>query len=279
MTGALRSLRPFGVARPYGAATAAMVLGIALACTGLAGCAGGGAAATNTQPSNNTDAANINVTLGLDYMRQGNLQLAQTKLERALSEDSHNADVYVALALLDERLGQAKDADRDYHRALGLSHRSALVLNDYAVYLCSHGRSAEGVRYADEAAANPLYQTPWAAYTNAGICMHNLHRDTEAMQRFTRALQSNPAFADAVFEAASLEFAQQRYLQARLRVDAFLIKNPSTPQLLLLAWQIAGAQGDSDGQQRYKQRLNQEFPDSGQARALQIAAQRSTPVD
>ncbi|HTW74449.1 MAG TPA: type IV pilus biogenesis/stability protein PilW [Steroidobacteraceae bacterium] len=279
MTGALNSLRPHAMARPHGSATAALGFCAALVCAALSGCAGGGVAAVDTQPSNNTDAANINVQLGLDYMKEGDLQLAQTKLDRALREDSHNANVYLAMALLDARLGKAKDADRDYHRALALSHRSALMLNDYAVYLCSHGRSAEGVRYADEAAANPLYQTPWAAYANAGICLQNLHRDAEALQRFTRALQSNPTFADAVFGAASVEFAQQRYLQARLRVDGFLIKNPPTPQLLLLAWRIAGAQGDTDGQQRYRQRLNQEFPDSGQARALQIAAERSAPVD
>lgn len=274
MTGALTGRRATAVAT-----AAAAMLGVALACTGLAGCAGSGVAAADTQPSTNTDAANINVQLGQDYLRQGDLQLAQTKLQRALREDPHNANVYNALALLDERLGQSKDADRDYHRALTLSHGSAPMLNNYAVYLCSHGRAAEGVRYADEAAANPLYQTPWAAYTNAGICLHNVHRDTEAMERFTRALQSNPAFSDAVFEAASLEFAQQQYVQAHLRIDAFLLNNQPTPELLLLAWRIAGAQDDAAGQQRYRQRLGQEFPSSEQARALQISAGRSAPVD
>src|SRR6185437_6633843 len=139
---------------------------------------------------------------------------------------------------------------------------------DYAVFLCSHGRAAEGVRYADEAAANRLYPTPWAAETNAGICLHNLHRDSEALQRFNRALQSNPSFADAVYETATLEFSQQRYVQARLRIDAFLMSNQSTPDLLLLGWRIAGAQNDAAGQQRYKARLDHDFPRSAQARAL-----------
>ncbi len=255
----------------------AALAGAALAGVTLAGCASGGV--PDARPSTNADAANINMQLGLDYLRQGNLQLANDKLKRALSEDSHNANVHGAVALLDEQLGEVKDADREYRRALALSHSDPRWLNDYAVYLCSHGRAAEGVRYADEAVANPLYQTPWAAENNAGICLRSLHRDAEALQRFTRALQSNPGFADAVYEIASLEYTQQHYVQARLRIDVFLLNNQSTPDLLLLGWRIAQAQDDAAGQQRYKTRLEHDFPSSAQARALELASGGSSQVD
>jgi type IV pilus assembly protein PilF len=145
------------------------------------------------------------------------------------------------------------------------------VLNNYAVFLCSHGRQAEGVRYFEEAAANRLYPTPWAAYTNAGICLRGVHQDNEAMQRFTHALQINPAFADAVFEAASLEYAQQHFVAARLRIDLFLMNNHPTPALLLLGWQIARTQGDAVGQERYAALLGRNFPNSSQAHALELA--------
>ncbi len=255
----------------------AAVACMTVACMTVAGCAAGGTG--DTRASSNADAASINVQLGLDYLNQGDLQLANNKLQRALSEDSHSANVHGALALLDERLGEARDADREYRRALALSHSDPRWLNDYAVYLCSHGRAAEGVRYADEAVANPLYQTPWAAENNAGICPRSLHRDAEALQRFTRALQSNPGFADAVYEIASLEYTQQHYVQARLRIDVFLLNNQSTPDLLLLGWRIAQAQDDAAGQQRYKTRLEHDFPSSAQARALELASGGSSQVD
>jgi type IV pilus assembly protein PilF len=223
-------------------------------------------------PINNADAAAINVQLGLDYLQKNELALAQGKLQRALSEDPHSADVHGALALLDERLGDAKGADREYRRALALSNRSPQMLNNYAVYLCSHGRSAEGVRYFEEAAANPLYPTPWAAFTNAGICLRGVHQDTEAMQRFAHALQINPAFADAAFEAANLEYSQQHFVAARLRIDLFLMNNHATPSLLLLGWQIARVQGDPVGQERYAVLLGRDFPNSPQAHALELAS-------
>jgi type IV pilus assembly protein PilF len=222
--------------------------------------------------TNNADAAAINVQLGLDYLQKNQLSLAQTKLQRALQENSSNADVHGALALLDERLGDSKGADREYRRAMSLSRRSPQMLNNYAVYLCSHGRPDEGVHLFEEAAVNPLYPTPWAAYTNAGICLHSVHQDEQAMARFARALQSNPAFADAVFQAASLEYDEQHFVAARLRIDVFLTSNPPTPSLLLLAWQTSRAQNDLIGQRRYAQLLSSGFPNSTQARAVELAS-------
>jgi type IV pilus assembly protein PilF len=220
-------------------------------------------------------AAKINMQLGLGYLREGNLPIAKEKLERARSEDPHNPEIHGAMALLDERLGKDKDADKEYRTALDLDSHDPAMLNNYAVFLCSHGRTDEGVRYFEEAATNPLYPTPWAAYTNAGVCMRAVHRDADAAQRFARALRANPAYSEAVYQASDLDFQQQKLADARFRIDVFLLTNPSTPDLLLLAYRIAQAQNDAGAQQRYGARLGQEFPNSDQAHAL--AASKLNP--
>jgi type IV pilus assembly protein PilF len=243
---------------------AVRVAGAVLALVTLAGCVG----ANSNAPTRKSDAARINVQLGLGYLQQGNLAIAKEKLERALSEDPDSADVHAALGLLDEKIGKDKDADREYHRALSLAPQDPSMLNNYAVYLCSHGREVEGVRYFEQAATNPLYRTPWAAYTNAGVCLRSAHHDAEAAQRFVRAQQSNPTYSEAVYQASDLDFSMQRNAQARLRIDLFLLANPATPDLLLLAWRIAGAQQDPGAATRYAARLQKEFPNSDQAHAL-----------
>jgi type IV pilus assembly protein PilF len=220
-------------------------------------------------------AAKINMQLGLGYLREGNLPISKEKLERARSQDPHNPEIHGAMALLDERLGKDKEADKEYRTALDLDSHDPAMLNNYAVFLCSHGRADEGVRYFEEAATNPLYPTPWAAYTNAGVCMRGVHRDADAAQRFARALRANPAYSEAVYQASDLDFQQQKLADARFRIDVFLLTNPSTPDLLLLAYRIAQAQNDAGAQQRYGARLGQEFPDSDQAHAL--AASKLNP--
>jgi type IV pilus assembly protein PilF len=231
---------------------------------GVAGCV----TSRSDEPSRKSDAARINVQLGIGYLQQGNLAIAKDKLERALSEDPDSADVHAALGLLDEKLGRDKEADHEYHRALSLAPQDPSMLNNYAVYLCSHGREVEGVRYFEQAATNPLYRTPWAAYTNAGVCLRSAHHDAEAAQRFARAQQSNPTYSEAVFQASDLDLSMQRLAQARLRVDLFLLNNAATPDLLLLAWRIASAQQDPQAASRYAARLQREFPNSNQAHAL-----------
>jgi len=250
-----------------GRLAAIMACGAVVAGATLAGCVSTGGNSTG-----GADAARINVQLGVDYMQRGELALAQTKLQRALSEDAHNADVHAALAMLDERLGKSRQADQQYRRALDLSHRSPPMLNSYAVYLCSHGRATEGVQMFEEAAGNALYRTPWVAYTNAGVCLRTVHRDPQAMQLFTRALQLDPTYSEAVYQASATAFALRDYHQARLRIDSYLSSNAATPDLLLLGWRIAGAQNDARGQQFYSSRLSKEFPTSQQARTLQRAA-------
>jgi type IV pilus assembly protein PilF len=248
-----------------------------LLCLGLAACAstGGGGDSSGGSVSRSAAAARINLQLGVGYLQQGNLPIAKEKLERARSQDPHNPEIHGAMALLDQRLGKDKEADKEFRTALELSPHDPAMLNNYAVFLCSHERAEEGVRYFEQAATNPLYRTPWAAYTNAGVCMRAAHRDAEAAQRFARALQSNPAYSEAVYQASDLDFQQQKLADARFRIDVFLLNNPPTPDLLLLAYRIAQTQKDGTSQQRYGARLTQEFPNSDQAHAL--AASKINP--
>jgi type IV pilus assembly protein PilF len=226
-------------------------------------------------PVDQAAAARINLQLGIGYLQEGSLAIAKEKLERAQSQDPHNAEIHGAMGLLDERLGKDKEADREYRTALELAPRDPSMLNNYAVFLCSHNHTDQGVRNFEQAATNPLYLTPWAAYTNAGVCLRAAHRDPEAAQRFARALQSNPAYSEAVYQASDLDFTHSRYDDARLRIEVFLLTNPATPDLLLLAFRIAQAQSDAAAQMRYAGRLAQEFPNSDQAHAL--AASRVNP--
>jgi type IV pilus assembly protein PilF len=230
----------------------------------VAGCVASG----NTGTKSNGNAAAINLQLGIAYLKQGDLATAKEKLERARMQDPSNAQIRSALALLYERLGNDADADEQYRSAQKLAPDDPDVLNNYAIYLCRRGRVDEGVRRFEQAAKNRLYRTPWSAYTNAGVCLHNAKRDAEAQARFERALRFNPSYAEAAVQLASLNLMQQRYTAAQATVEDFLARNDATADLLLLGWRVAQAQQDQDRLERYAQRLIKEFPNSEQARVV-----------
>lgn len=255
-------------ARAWGASAVAALAGWA-----LAACVSSGGAARSANSEAN--AAAFNLQLGVTYLQQGNLIVAKDKLERALKQDPSSPAVHSSLGLLYERLGDPKRADAEHRRALARAPGDPDILNNYAVFLCRNGRAAEGVQRFEQAAGNPLYRTPWAAYTNAGVCLRSARRDAEAEQRFARALRLRPGYAEAVLQLGELEFATQRGDAALKRVLDFLAVNGATPDLLLLGWRAAESRQERGIALGLAQRLRTEFPDSPQARQLPAAPARA----
>jgi type IV pilus assembly protein PilF len=214
------------------------------------------------------DAAAYNVQLGIAYLNQGDIAQAKDKLDRAVKQDPNSAEVHSARALLFARMNDPAQADAEFRAALRLAPHDPQIANNYAVYLCQNGRTDEGVKRFLESARNALYPTPWAAYTNAGVCLHAAKRDDEARLNFERALQLRPNFAEATYQLAGLEFSRGELAPARARIDTYLGHFEETPDLLLLGVRVARAQGDKVAAQRYARKLQLDFPSSDQTRAL-----------
>ncbi|MGH8217467.1 MAG: type IV pilus biogenesis/stability protein PilW [Steroidobacteraceae bacterium] len=254
-------------------APAAVLCAVLVSVAALAACAGKPRVNTIPPPQQRVkadlpEAAKYNVQLGIAYMQRGELAIAEDKLERALKESPHDPEVHSALALLDERLGNTSQADREFHEAIRLAPRDPDIANNYAVYLCRTHRVNEGVKQLLATARNPLYTTPEAAYTNAAVCLRSEHRDAEAKQALESALALRPAFAEAVFQLAELEMQHGELASARARIDRYIQLYTATPDLLLLGVRISKALHDPVGRQRYEQRLRVDFPDSPQTQAL-----------
>jgi type IV pilus assembly protein PilF len=247
-----------------GASRLAQLCGGVLALLLLAACSSN----AKKQTDKAHEAAIYNVQLGLAYMNQGDLQRAQDKLDRALSQDPNSPDVHSARATLFARLGNKDKADTEFRSALRLAPHDPRVVNNYAVYLCQNGRHDEGVKRFLEAAQNPLYPTPEAAYTNAGVCLRAAKRDDEARANFMRALQLKANFDEAQFQLANLQFEHGELASARAGIDVFIGSYNATADLLLLGVRVARAQGDRLAAQRYARKLQLDFPGTDQARAL-----------
>jgi type IV pilus assembly protein PilF len=214
------------------------------------------------------EAATANLSLGAAYLQQGNLPIAKEKLEKAATQSPRNPAVHGMLGILYHRLGDDKRAEKEHRTALELAPGDPEQLNNYAVFLCSVGRPDEGVSRFEEAARNPLYRTPWAAYTNAGVCLRGAKRDAEAMPLLTRAVQVNPDYAEAVVQLSDLDLSEHRAADAYRRVTDYFKRNPTNPELLLLGWRAAREMKDPAAAAQMAWRMQSDFPDSDQAHTL-----------
>src|SRR5882757_5219090 len=226
------------------------------------------AACATAHPNKSRDAAAYNVQLGIAYLHQGDVALAKDKLDRALAEAPGSADVHSARAMLFDRMHDPAKADAEFRTSLRLAPHDPQVVNNYAVYLCQNGRTAEGVRRFEEAAHNALYRTPEAAYTNAGVCLRSARRDEEAARNFKQALVIRPNFSEAAYQLSDLQFHGGKLTDARAQIDTYIGAFQATPDLLLLGVRVTRAQGDRLAAERYARKLRLDFPGSEQARAL-----------
>jgi type IV pilus assembly protein PilF len=231
----------------------------------LAGCADSGPKGV---AAGNKEAARANVQLGVAYMQQGNLALAKDKLERALKQDPRGPDVHNALAYLYERLDRPQKAEEEYEQAMRLAPGSSDVRNNYAVFLCRTGKVDNALQQFDVAAKDRLYSTPWAALTNAAVCLRSAKRALEAVPYLEQALRIRPDYAAAVFELADLQMELNAPAVAGKVVDTYLSIGLVSPDVLLVGVRAALARDDKSAVLLYSRRLRREFPEAVQTKML-----------
>lgn len=254
--------RPAAVQRsPAAAGTAAALVLV------LAGCVttDTGTAERKGSPE---EAARINYELGAEYMRQGNLELARERLERAVAQDPELAPARSALALIYDKQGDTELADDQYRRALRLAPNDGGVQNTYAVFLCKRQRYDEAVEYFTRAASNSRYGTPEAALTNAGVCLLQKPDQVAAENYFRRALQRNPGYSEALLQMADLSLERGNFLRARAFVQRYLAQHPPSAEILWIGVRAERALGDREAAARHAASLETRFPSSAQALQL-----------
>lgn len=231
------------------------------------------AGCTTTAPvrpadSRTEDLVSNYVQLGIEYMKQGQYDVAMKRLERALSIDGTSPDAHNAMALLHDQLDQDDLAEAHYEKALRHDPKYAAAHNNYGGLLCRQGRYAEAERQFLLAGENPLNQNRDTAYTNAGLCVRQQGDLAKAETYFRKALELNPRQPVALMAMARLSFARDRFLQARAYLQRYAEVAPRTAESLWLGYRVERELGDRDAASSYAVALRGRFPDSQEARLL-----------
>lgn len=230
----------------------------------LAGCVTNDSV-TRPQPER---AAEINLEIGIDHLRKGNLALAKEKIDRSLEQDPRNASTHSIAGMLYDQLGDDKKAESHYDRAISLDPEDSEIRNNYAVYLCQKGKYSRGEKLALDAAASVLYKTPEAALLNAGNCARRAGDPQRAEEHYRKALQKRPKFAPALFEMADMQYSQTQYVSARAFLQRYMEVGRTTPATLWLGHRIERSLGHAAEAQHYARRLKSEYPNAAQTKEL-----------
>lgn len=214
---------------------------------------------------NEPSASDIYVQKGIRYMEEGQLNVALSDFKRAAELDEHNAAAQNALAVLYERLDQPAKAGRHYQRALDLDDDNSGTHNNYGRFLCGQGKYEQGLEHLRRIIDSKLYDTPWVALTNAGLCARAAGQREQAEDYLRRALESKPTFPPALLEMSRLSLESGQHLSARAFLQRYEAAAERDAASLWLGVQIEHALGNTDAAAEYSKALRGLFPDSREA--------------
>lgn len=207
--------------------------------------------------------SNINVELGITYMKEGKYDTAMDRLQKAIRQNPGNPLAYSSLALLQMRLEQQDDAEKNFNKAITLAPTNSSIKNNYGTFLCQQKRYPEAQEQFLEATKNPLYKTPEHAYLNAGKCTAD---KALAEKYFRAALRRNPTLSGALLEMARLSLELKRYLSARAYLQRYHAEREPDAASLWASVQVEKQLGDKTTMHKHALLLQRKFPDSEETR-------------
>jgi type IV pilus assembly protein PilF len=219
-------------------------------------------------------AAIANMQLAIEYMKLGQLANSRECIEKALKQDSSNADVQMTAGLVYERINDMSKAERAYEAANRLGKGDPNIANTYAVFLCRNGETAAGEKLFQEVSVNPLYQTPWVALGNAGACARSHGDLVNAEKFFNHALAIRPNYTEGLLQLGNVAFDRGDAAQALEIVQRYLAVNPPSPEVLWLGFRAQRKLGDAVAAAVFARRVQSEFPDSEQAQNMRNGVTR-----
>lgn len=228
-----------------------MVSGILQACV-----------AVNPGQTRDQEASDVNTEMGLGYLQQNNLELANEKLLKALRQNPESVKANYVYAVLQDKLGEKKLAEFHYRKATELDPENSEAANNFGAFLCRNGREQESEEYFLKALDNPLYKTPEYAYTNAAICLLQIDQTEQAKSYLGAAIAAKSDFGPALLAMADVLYDERDYVNAKIYVDRYHLSTRASAKSLWLAIRNT-LELDNEGEvAEYARRLEADFPDS-----------------
>jgi type IV pilus assembly protein PilF len=213
--------------------------------------------------------ADVNVRLGVGYLKQGRLEDALAKFQKTLDAMPDYPEAHSSIALVYERLEQNDKATEHFERALELNPDDGSTHNNYAVFLCRTGKPLLAEQHFLQAIQSRGYRTPAPALENLGICMLQVPDRDKAEKYLRKALQLNPELPAALLTMAQISLDNEKYMSGRAYLQRYQSLAPLGPDGLWLGVQVETRLGDKAAAREYALQLRKQYPDAAEVQHLQ----------
>jgi type IV pilus assembly protein PilF len=216
--------------------------------------------------ANRDDMAATRVSLGLGYLRMGNMSQAKQNLEKAKRFSPEMVQVYTAFAHYYETVGENKLAISSFEQALSLKSDDADTLNNYGVFLCRQDQIEAAEKQFLKAIAVPSYILVAKSYENLSSCFLQKNNFDKAEMYLYKAVMHSPGNSSTLLQMVRLQYAMGKYTQAKSYQQRFeKVTRRFSPQSLALAHKVYLKLGQRLTAKNYGAMLVKMYPQSSEA--------------
>lgn len=216
--------------------------------------------------ANRDDMAATRISLGLGYLRMGNMAQAKQNLEKAKKFAPQMVQVYTAFAHYYETVGESELTIASYEKALSIKRDDADTLNNYGVYLCRQNEIEEAEKQFLKAIAVPSYVLVAKSYENLSSCFLQQDNFEKSEMYLNKAILHSPGNASTLFQMVRLQYAMGKFTLAKAYQQRFeKVTRRFTSQSLALAYKVYWQLGQQRTAKNYGTMLVKMYPQSWEA--------------
>lgn len=220
-----------------------------------------------------TAAARDRVAIAADLIRQGEDDKALGYLQQALKAAPDLPEAHNVMAVLLERDGNVKGADREFRKALRLRDTYTQAHNNYGSFLFRQKRYKDAARHFEAAAGDITYANRALAFEGLGRSAWMQGDKVRAEQAFVRALNLDGNLPVSILYMGEIAYDKQNYEGARSLYRRYLEltrESPQTAQSLWLGIRLERRFGDRDALASYELALKRLYPGSPEYEQYQM---------
>ena len=241
-------------------------LALLAACTSTGGGARPGDVSSTADPADAERGARVRLELASAYFGRGQTNTALDEVKLALAAKPDLAEAYNLRGLIFASMGDKRQAEENFQRALQLSPRDTDSLHNYGWYLCQERRFPAAEAQFQQAIAQPQNAGATRTMMAMGVCQARAGRWPEAELTLSRSYELDPANPVTAFNLAEVLLRRGELERARFyvrRINA--VPELSNAQSLWLATRIEQRMGNVSGVQQMGRQLRDRFPQSTEA--------------
>ena len=217
--------------------------------------------------ANRDEMAATRISLGLGYLKMGDMSQAKLNLEKAKKFSPNLVQVHTAFAHYYETVGEGKLAIESFEQALSIKADSADTLNNYGVFLCRQGKLAEAEVQFLKAIAVPSYLLVSESYENLASCYLQSDDFEKAEMYLHKSIHHSPNRTSTLLQMVRLQYAMGNYQESKRFLQKFERNTQRfTANSLSLAYKLYWKLGRRRTAANYANMLVKMYPQSWESK-------------